>query len=256
MDRADRIPFLEALADTLELYDNAQPPTEAAANLWWNALARFSLEDVRWAFGQHVGDPRAGQYPPKPSHLISHLQRRVADRWPAAGDMWRLALESCDERNTVVWPEEAARAAASAQPLLDGGNNIGASIAFREEYKRLVEQAVHECRLPEGRVSLGWDRDQRAAVIERAAADGLLPAPAARRYLERLHPDVSMTAMLEAQNVVQHPSAPDDWKDRLKGLREALLQSADPAPPDYEERERRRQAAKAMIENKQKDGAA
>ncbi len=102
---------------------------------------------------------------------------------PTANEAWGLVLASIDESETVVWTEQIAEAAAIARPIFDAGDEVGARLAFRDAYERIVREAGDAPRwLP----SLGNDVERREAALDRAVrsgrltpqhAAGLLPAP-------------------------------------------------------------------------------
>ncbi len=102
---------------------------------------------------------------------------------PTANEAWGLVLASRDESDTVVWTEQIAEAAGVAQPVLDVGDEVGARMAFRDAYERILRERPEK---PRWFPSLGSDPQRRAAALERAAraglltqqhAAGLLPAP-------------------------------------------------------------------------------
>jgi hypothetical protein len=102
---------------------------------------------------------------------------------PSANEAWALVLSSHDEAETVVWTEQIAEAARIAQPILDSGDKVGARMAFRDAYDRILRERPEK---PRWFASLGSDPGRRTAAIDRAVraglltqshAVGLLPAP-------------------------------------------------------------------------------
>jgi len=102
---------------------------------------------------------------------------------PSANEAWGLALASHDESETVVWTEQIAEAAGIAQPVLDAGDEIGARMAFKDAYDRILRERQEK---PRWFASLGTDAGRRAAALDKAVraglltqqhATGLLPAP-------------------------------------------------------------------------------
>ena len=102
---------------------------------------------------------------------------------PTANEAWALVLSSHDEAETVVWTEQIAEAARIAQPILDSGDKVGARMAFRDAYDRILRERPEK---PRWFASLGSDPGRRTAAIDRAVraglltqshAVGLLPAP-------------------------------------------------------------------------------
>lgn len=96
------------------------------------------------------------------------------------------ALVAEDESSTVVWTEETARAFDIARPALEIRDKVGARMAFKAAYDRLVQDARDRKEPARWSASLGWDAEQRRHVLENAVqagrlthkhAVGLLPPP-------------------------------------------------------------------------------
>jgi hypothetical protein len=58
------------------------------------------------------------------------------------------------------------------------GDEVGARMAFKEAYSRIVALARAARRPAVWSASLGWDQRKRETSLRRAASAGLLPAPA------------------------------------------------------------------------------
>ena len=107
----------------------------------------------------------------------------IVDRLPSANkhllpnEAWALALRSTDESETVVWTPEIARAFGVAKPVLIGGDQVGARMAFLAAYEREAETAKAEGRQPVWQVSLGHDQQRREMVLQEAVDTGKLAAP-------------------------------------------------------------------------------
>jgi hypothetical protein len=119
---------------------------------------------------------------------LSAIIERIndSDGRPSADEAWALALEALDEAKTVVWCEEIQQAFAIARPVLQDGDKIGARMAFKNAYDRIVKEAREECRPAQWSASLGWDQGHRQSVLTKAVelgmlqhsqVAGLLPAP-------------------------------------------------------------------------------
>ncbi len=102
---------------------------------------------------------------------------------PTANEAWALVLASQDEAETVVWTEQIAEAAGIVQPILDAGDEVGARMAFRDAYDRILRERPEPTRWfaslgsDHGRRTAAIDRAVRAGLLTQAHADGLLPAP-------------------------------------------------------------------------------
>ncbi len=170
--------FTALLDEIAGMLPNAKPFTPAGKSLFFRALSRFRFEDVEGGLMAHISDAQRGRYLPAPADVIAQIEGAVAnDGRPGADEAWAIALESCDEAATIVWTEETAKALAAAQPVLDIGDKVGARMAFKNAYERLVTQARAERRPMRWHYSLGHDPMQREQALQNAVSNGLLPAP-------------------------------------------------------------------------------
>lgn len=96
---------------------------------------------------------------------------RTVGGHPTANEAWAMVLASLDESETVVWTDQVAEAAAVARPILEAGDEVGARMAFRDAYERIVRERADE---PRWFPSLGSDAVRREAALDRAVADGRL----------------------------------------------------------------------------------
>jgi hypothetical protein len=174
MNLTDNKPFSDLLLGVFDVY-NRQPPMAATQMLWFRMLERFDLAAITAAFGQYVStEPK---FPPTPAQILALLGQGAGDNRPGADEAWAMALTARDEAATVVWTAETAQAFAACRPVLDLGDEVGARMAFRQTYDRLVAASRARGVAPRWVASLGWDMQQREATLTCAAAAGLLPAP-------------------------------------------------------------------------------
>lgn len=111
--------------------------------------------------------------------LAAIIDRLNADDGRPTGDeAWSLAIGATDEAETVVWSDEMQQAFAIARPVLDCGDKVGARMAFRDAYERIVRQNREVSRLPVWSASLGWDKGRRVEALAKAERMGLLPSAA------------------------------------------------------------------------------
>lgn len=107
-----------------------------------------------------------------------------------------------DEAASCVWTDEMARAWGVARHLLREGDRVGARMAFRDAYNRLVAEARDQGMAPNWTPSLGHDKAGRAEVLEDAVSKGRLTyqhaSELAPELLERQQP-----ALLANQKRVQ-----------------------------------------------------
>ena len=149
-----------------------------AKSLFFKALANYPLAAVRKALVAHCMDKEHGRFTPKPADIIGQIEgSSSSDGRPGAEEAWAIAITSRDESETVVWTQEAAEAFAICRPVMDMGDDVGARMAFKEAYNRLVSNARAAGVRAHWQASIGWDADKRTAVLLKAESAGLLAAP-------------------------------------------------------------------------------
>lgn len=178
--------FSALLDDTAALLKRDGPLTATQRAMYFRALAAHSLDEVRAALDAHIRDPQRGRFFPAPADVIAQLQGIAAtDGRPGQEEAWATALRGADEAETLVWTAEMQQAWSIARPVLDAGDEVGARMAFRECYARLVEEA-RKARAPvQWTPSLGHDIERRRVALDAAASAGrvsladvpALPAP-------------------------------------------------------------------------------
>ena len=187
MRDADFPAFCSLLDDVAALLMPAQPLGGTAKAMYFRALGAASLDDVRAALDAHVKDPQRGRWFPKPADLVAQLDGLAADDGrPGADEAWSIGLLSDDEAASVVWTDEIAQAMAAAQPVLRAGDKVGARMAFREAYERIVSDARRARRPVRWSVTQGMDPLRVAHAVEQGVKAGriaraeldALPAPA------------------------------------------------------------------------------
>lgn len=190
MHSADILEFTQLLDSTCELISRGTyRPSDENAALWTRALNEFSLVEVREAFGAHIKDPQRGRYVPAPADVIHQiLAARNRDGRPSPDEAWSIAVPARDEQATVVWTQEILQAWSAAQAVMKLGDDVGARMAFREAYARLVDDA-RQRRVPTvWEVSEGHDPERRRLAIEAAVKLGRLRGEEASTMLPSSEP--------------------------------------------------------------------
>lgn len=100
---------------------------------------------------------------------LAAIVSRIDDGRPSADEAWATAIMAKDEAATVVWTAETAKSYWSASSLLEGGDKVGARMAFREAYEREVSNARQDGKPIKWEATLGTDPYQREQAIKRAA---------------------------------------------------------------------------------------
>jgi hypothetical protein len=164
--------FVNLLARIMASY--AKPlPDASIVQSWWMMLAPFEDNVVRKSFAAYsVERP---DHAPVPNSIAARC--KLLDGRPDENEAWALALNSRDEAETVVWTVECARAFALCSPVLVAGDEVGARMAFKDAYSRLVAEARAANVPVEWSASQGWDQGRRVATLKRAANAGLLARP-------------------------------------------------------------------------------
>lgn len=173
METAQKPEFLKMLAKLMGSYGKPLPEAGLLA-AWWDDLSRFPLPVVVMAFSQYRDEN--GEFAPVPAGIAKRCN--LLDGRPGEEEAWANVLTSRDEAATVVWTKEAAEAFAIARPTLEAGDEVGARMAFKEAYRRMVAAARAVMESAQWTVSLGWDVASRKEVIRKATTAGLLAAPA------------------------------------------------------------------------------
>jgi len=117
-----------------------------------------------------------------------------------------------------------AQAWSVAIPLLGSRDDVGARMAFREAYQRLVAEARAGGTPPRWSASLGWDEQQRAQAIGQAVQLGYLPR---EELLALPGPKVTLAAEMP----------PTEVRAKLLELREAIHARAATLAIDTSERD-------------------
>lgn len=149
----------------------AYMPNDMSTGMFFRALLRYSLADVRSALDAHVSDPLRGRFVPVPADLIAQLEQRAGDDGRLGPEeAFALALAARDEWASVVWTQEVAEAWGVARHVLP--DEVGARMAFKEAYTRIVA-AARASRQPHAWVLCqGFDMAGRTLALTMAAEKG------------------------------------------------------------------------------------
>jgi hypothetical protein len=210
MDVNNKKEFAAVLGAVLQIH--RQDSTADVMRLWFAALEQYPMEQVRQAFGMFIKSPQ-GKYPPVPSVIIEILDQMNPDGRVGADEAW--AMYPHDEADSAVITDEMAEAMRVARPLLDARDKIGARMAFKEAYTRIVDSNRFKGIKPKWFPSLGHSIEGREQALKQAAELGrisydhvsnLLPAPSngilekALPELKRLTSDEKLTEEQREKN--------------------------------------------------------
>ena len=178
MEPGEKDLFLQLLAKAMGAYGKSLPDV-GIIDSWLEMLKPYPLRTIGAAFAAYCHEN--GEFAPVPAGIAKRCQ--LMDGRPTDAEAWAIALTSRSEENTVVWTAEMSDAFLICSPVLRVGDEVGARMAFREAYNRLVSESRILRRPVKWDVSLGWDKSKRDVAIERAHVAGLLDSPAAMAML-------------------------------------------------------------------------
>jgi hypothetical protein len=181
MNSHDFKPFLAMLDGVcLMLSRGAYTPNATSSAIFFRALVEHSIETVTAAFDAHCKDPQRGKFPPVPADILAQIEgAAVQDGRPGPEEAWSMCQAAADEARTVVWTTEMAQAWGIAWPLLhQHGDEVGARMAFKEVYLRLLAEARAKRAPVTWSPTLGTDPTMRAEALRVAVDAGRLPLTA------------------------------------------------------------------------------
>lgn len=188
-------------------------PNTTSTAIFFNALRAHDLTTVKAAFAAHCADPQRGRFPPVPADIIHQIEGAAEnDGRPGAEEAWAACQPAADQSRTVVWTAEMAEAWGIAWPLLHNhGDEVGARMAFKEAYTRLLADARKQRRPIAWSATLGHDEAMRADALREAVTIGRLPLTALPA------PSGPVAGLIE---LVQRPrGVPDHVKAKVQALR-------------------------------------
>lgn len=174
MNTDDLPEFESELSDMMLLLSNGrQEPSGRLVQLWFETLAPYPMAAVKAAMHAFRHAPDTGRTLPIPADIIKAINAAVAnDGRPGADEAWAIAAQSVNEATTVVWTQEIAEAWGVARHVMALGDEVGARVAFRDAYNRIVHDARCARRPLEWLAALGTDRAGQASALRIAASQG------------------------------------------------------------------------------------
>ncbi len=169
---------IEAFADiwgaSLETY--GKTPSDAQTMMAFSLLEKYSLEEIKGALGAYMSDSDEGRFMPKPANIIGHINALNPDGFLSSDEAWAIALDLMDENNTVVVTDEIMYAMPTATQIYNSGDAMGARMAFKKAYDRLLNEARAKGETPVWYPTLGHDPDRRKGAILAGIEQGFLGA--------------------------------------------------------------------------------
>ncbi len=232
MKRADLDAFGEMLDAVCSLLSRGvYQPNPMNTALFFRALAHHSLAEVRAGFDAHVADKQRGRFVPVPADILAQIEDAAADDGrPAVEEAWAKAMRSADEFETVVWTDEMAQAWGEVAPLFAKGDKVGARMAFKDVYARLVDAARRVRRPVNWSTALGFDMERRTLALAAATHAGIAYEPP---DAPRLGEAMLLLEGGEEHKPVEIADAPPAaraalmaWRERMTGVRETETRDA------------------------------
>jgi len=181
--------ILEAIAATAEIMGQSISPP--AAVILAQDLSAYPQETILAA----LEETRKSSARFSAKAIFDAIEKLSPDGRPDANEAW--AMLPKNEDASVVMSQEMAEALGVAQPLLDEGDAIGARMAFRDAYNRIVEGNKLAGVAPSWFPSLGRNAEMRVAALEQATRLGRIGYDHAAALL----PPVQSAVLLENKKV-------------------------------------------------------
>lgn len=225
MQQSELKAFHAILSDCLSFWSG--PPSATIAAIWFRTLSAYELPTLSAAFSAHMRDPVNGKFEPKPGHIVEQIERMAKlDGRPGQEEAWAISLGARSEDETVVWTHECVQAWVAAKPVMDLGDEVGARMAFKETYSRLVAEARARFEPATWEVSEGFDGERRRIAVARAIETGRISAG---RYTAIEHITPLMLASSTAGGI------PAAVRQKLADLRDQFTRQYDgPSEADAE----------------------
>ncbi len=226
----DILEFTKVLDATCAMLSRgAYKPSAPSALLFFRAVQRFDFADVEAAFTAHINDPVRGKFVPVPADIVAQIEGAIADDGrPDAEEAWALSFRALDEGATIVWTAEMAEAYGTVKPLLDAGDEVGARMAFKSAYARMVADARARRVRPSWSASLGHSKAEQVQALKPHVALGRVPAA----LLQLAEPSVTLLELARS------PDAPTKAREALMAVREQILARREGPSKDFVEKVR------------------
>lgn len=232
----DKPQFAKLLADVLSGYGKPLPE-KADIGIWFNQLSPFLPSVIEKAFAAYCME--RPDFAPNPNGIVARC--KLLDGRPDDNEAWAVAITSQDEAETVVWTQEMAEAFSLARPLLATGDDIGARMAFKDAYKRLVDEARASNKPACWSVSAGWDGNRRQLAVQKAVTAGLLAAPPQHLALtnETDLPPAKPEGLRKLLDTLATLEGPEEKLARIQAERQAEEDARDRAKREEADRKMR-----------------
>jgi len=187
MDKQDYKRFAEQWFIAHEIMAGGKVFSNQAMGKIFEILNQYQLDSVLGAIDWHLNN---GKFAPTPNDIKEIITEHSGTKHVGAEEAWSIALQSFDEINTVVITKQILEAKAIVQDIYDSGDVIGARMAFKEAYNRIIKIAGDVKWF----VSQGDDKSQAQYVVAQAINMGRLLPGTDEKY--RIEPALITTQKL------------------------------------------------------------
>lgn len=149
------------------------------------------------------------------------------DGRPGVEEAWAMCPKS--EADSVCWTLEMREAFSIARSLMGAGDMVGARMAFKDAYERIVRESRENGFAARWELSLGWDESGRQRAVEKAVAVKAISAECASAYLPppssagiNLIECLSGKETLRLNGPDYTPSEVETIRERLASLKQML----------------------------------
>lgn len=212
MTPTDYQEFHHAWISAHAMSSSNQTPSDSTAMAVFDVLIEYPIQHVLGALQVHA---KKSRFAPTPADICEIIDGRTKAKHIGSDEAWGLVLESLDEESTVIVTQEILEARGLVMDIYQSGDVIGARMAFRDAYSRIVSASNSK---PSWFISAGQDGARRADAINKAVQLGRLPKLSGGEYLlGRDKPTATVAGLIESANAKAQNS--DDANFRKTALR-------------------------------------
>ena len=176
MKESEKVEFAQVIAGMAAIFRHEVK--QDAVMIYWELFKNYDLSEFKLACSKCMVE---NKFFPVPAEIIQHIPSAQKNNHVGAEEAWAIAEEAMNEYSTVVLTNEILEAKVICQDLYDSGDKVGARMAFKDAYNRIIKTA----QPPRWKVSEGYDKARKQDAIRNALALGRLTQEKAQYYLEQ-----------------------------------------------------------------------
>ena len=215
MKESDKVEFIKSLVSMAAVFRHEIKPE--VYDIYWSIFSEYELVEFKQACSKCMLE---NKFFPVPADIIQHIPSAQKNNHVGAEEAWAIAEEAMDEYSTVFITNEILEAKVISQDLYDSGDKVGARMAFKDAYNRIIKTA----QSPKWKMSEGYDKARKQDAIRNALALGRLSEEKAQKYLGQestlmIGSDVQKVAM-ELFDKIKLPLHEDSFESGIKDREE------------------------------------